>query len=82
MWKFPAATTNNAAPTTDKNPLLNADQEKTLESLGVDPAALPTTITPQMQKCFIEKLGQARVAEIMKTGQPTAADYFAARACL
>ncbi|MFA6410002.1 MAG: hypothetical protein WCW26_00285 [Candidatus Buchananbacteria bacterium] len=80
-WFEPAAVTNNAT-TTDKNPLLTVEQEKTLESLGVNPAALPTAITPKMEKCFTEKLGQARVAEIIKTGQPTAADFFAARACL
>jgi len=67
---------------TDKNPLLTTEQEKTLESLGVNPAALPTQITPELESCFTDKLGAARVEEIKKGSQPGAADFFKASSCL
>ena len=40
------------------HPLLNETQEKALESVGIDPAKIPTEITPEMEECFIEKLGK------------------------
>ena len=67
---------------TDKNPLLSAEQEKTLEDWGVDVAQLPTEISPEMQACFIEKLGEERVAGIMKGGTPSALDLLKAKGCL
>ena len=70
------------APATDKNPLLNADQEKMLENLGVDVSALPTQVTPAMQACFIEKLGEARALEIVKGATPTALEFFKTKSCL
>ncbi len=71
-----------STPIGDKNPLLSLEQEKVLESFGVDPAALPTEITPEMEKCFREKLGDERVNEIIKIGSPDMADFFKARSCL
>lgn len=68
--------------TTDKNPVLNAAQEKTLETLGVDPASVPSRITPAQEKCFVSILGAARVAEIKAGGTPSAAEYFQAKGCL
>src|SRR3989338_3398943 len=44
----------------DKNPMLSASQEKALQAIGVDPAKLPSTITPAMAACFETKLGAAR----------------------
>ena len=82
LFKLPAIDNTQASGTTDKHPLLTAEQEKTLESLGIDPAALPTQITPEMEKCFTEKLGAARVEEIKKTGQPSASDILKASSCI
>ena len=67
----------------DKHPLLTPAQEATLEKIGIDPAKLPTTITPAMEDCFIEKLGANRV-EAIKTGQesPNPIDFFKAKSCL
>ena len=62
----------------DKNPLLTEDQEAQLELLGVDPAKLPSEITPLMEKCFAEKLGQARTNEIIQGSSPTLADFLKA----
>lgn len=66
----------------DKNPLLSETQEKTLEKIGVDPAKLPTNITPEMEECFYMKLGETRANEIKNGATPTTADFFAARSCL
>lgn len=86
----PAATQSGgseSSPTTtaevvDKNPLLNEQQEQTLEKLGVDPAKLPTQITPELEACFITKLGAPRVEAIKSGTAPTAIDFFKAQACL
>ncbi|MEK7151837.1 MAG: hypothetical protein AAB523_01840 [Patescibacteria group bacterium] len=68
--------------TTDKNTLLSPEQEKAAEALGIDPAVLPSKITPAMEQCFYEKLGTQRANEIKAGAEPTATDYFKARACL
>lgn len=73
--------TNSTAPV-DKNPLLTAEQEQWAESMGIDPAKLPTEITPAMQACFVEKLGQERVMQIMNGDAPSAIDLFKAQSCL
>ncbi|OGY90759.1 MAG: hypothetical protein A3B30_02420 [Candidatus Komeilibacteria bacterium RIFCSPLOWO2_01_FULL_52_15] len=77
----PGTVNTNTAPKTD-NPLLSPAQEQALIKIGVDPAKLPTTITPQMEACFVQTLGQKRVDEIKKGAPPTPVDFFAARACL
>ena len=66
---------------TDKNPALSAEQEQKLESLGIDPAKLPSEITPEMEACFLAELGAARVAEIKAGATPTASEVFATRTC-
>jgi len=65
----------------DKNPALSSQQEAALESIGVNPANLPTTITPEMETCFAKKLGTTRVAEIKAGDTPTAAEVFTTREC-
>jgi hypothetical protein len=66
----------------DKNPMLNAPQEKALETFGIDPAVVPTDITPEQESCFEGKLGQDRVGEIKAGDVPTVAEYFKARDCI
>lgn len=75
---------NNAVETVveKKNNLLNEAQEKTLEDLGVDVSKLPSEISPEMQACFVEKLGQERSDAIVKGDSPTAMEVFKARICL
>ena len=75
---------NNAVETVveKKNSLLNEAQEKTLEDLGVDVSKLPSEISPEMQACFVEKLGQERSDAIVKGDSPTAMEVFKARTCL
>ena len=66
----------------DKNPLLTEEQEAQLESLGIEPADLPTEITPEMEKCFTEKLGEDRANQIIQGSSPTPADFLKASSCL
>jgi len=76
-----ASTAKETGSTTDKNPLLSPTQEQALEKAGIDPAALPTSITPAMASCFFAKLGTTRANEIKSGAQPTAGEYFTARSC-
>ena len=77
-----ASTSNKTTESVDKNPLLNATQEKTLEAIGVDPTKLPTAITPEMLACFNIELGTTRTEEIKNGSTPTATDYLKAKSCL
>ncbi len=73
---------NATAMPVDKHPLLTPSQETTLEKVGIDPAKLPTTITPAMEACFITKLGIDRVNAIKAGESPNAIDLFKAKSCL
>jgi hypothetical protein len=66
----------------DQNPLLSDSQEKSLESIGINPGELPKEITPGMQVCFIEKLGAQRAQEIADGDSATSGDYIKAKSCL
>ncbi len=64
------------------HPYLNNQQEAALTNLGVDVSKLPTSITPEMQNCFIEKLGQDKVNQIINGAAPSALDLYKAKDCL
>ncbi|MBD3207830.1 MAG: hypothetical protein GF370_00020 [Candidatus Nealsonbacteria bacterium] len=64
------------------HPLLDEEQEAMLETLGIDVEDLPSEITPEMEACFIEKLGEQRVNEIIEGATPTPLDFFRAKSCL
>lgn len=66
----------------DKNTLLSADQEKALENIGVNVESLPQELTPAMQACFVQKLGENRTKEIVSGSAPSAVDFFKAKDCL
>lgn len=66
----------------DKNPLLSEEQEAQLEYLGIEPSDLPSEITPEMEKCFTQKLGENRTKEIIDGDSPTIIDFFKASSCL
>ena len=76
------ANSANTTGETDKNPLLDANQERILEAMGVDVENLPTEITPELEACFTEALGAERVKEIMDGTSPSAIDLFKAKGCL
>jgi len=66
----------------DKNPALSSSQEKTLETVGIDPASVPSSFTPEQEACFVSVLGQARVDEIKAGDSPSIAEALQAKACL
>lgn len=66
----------------DRPSLLNEEQAKNLEEYGVDVSQLPSTISPEMEACFVEKLGEDRTQEIAGGDSPTAAETLQARSCL
>jgi len=76
------STTTQNVISGDKHPLLSPSQEATLEKIGIDPAKLPTTITPAMETCFTDKLGIDRVSEIKAGAEPKAIDFFKAKSCV
>jgi hypothetical protein len=63
-------------------PFLTEEQEKMLETFGIDASTLTSEMTPEMQECFIEKLGEQRVMEIIGGATPNAIDLFKAGSCL
>jgi len=64
------------------HPLLSNDQEKMLESLGIDIGTLPASISPETKACAVEKLGEKRVQEILDGGAPGAFEIFKVKDCL
>lgn len=82
----PAKTTSptGTQPSPDQPPAsslpISPDQQKALQDAGIDPGAIK--ITPEMEACFIEKLGNTRVEEIKKGAIPNPLDIFRARNCL
>jgi hypothetical protein len=80
----PSATdsTSPSAVQAEAKSSLSPEQVSALEKIGIDPATLPTTITPAQEACFTEKLGAPRVAEIKAGATPSAAEFFTARSCL
>lgn len=64
------------------NPALNTEQEEQLRDLGIDPAALPTEVSPEMQECFVDKLGEERVREIEEGDSPTPFEVIKTEPCL
>ena len=73
---------NSSADAVDKNPVLSPAQEQALESVGIDPATVPSSITPEQETCFVELFGQARVDEITAGDSPTATELLRGRACI
>lgn len=64
------------------HPLLNESQEDTLEKIGIDAQKIPSTITPEMEDCFVGILGQERVNEIIAGDSPSIIEIFKAKDCI
>ncbi|MBU1203136.1 hypothetical protein KKH39_03820 [Patescibacteria group bacterium] len=64
------------------HPYMNDQQEQTLYNMGIDVSQLPTSITPEMQSCFVQKLGQDRVNEIIAGQAPSPLDLYKTKDCL
>lgn len=77
-----SAASSEIVDTVDQNSVLNPNQERVLETVGIDPAAVPTKITPEQAACFVEVLGQARVDEIIAGATPSLLEILRARSCI
>ncbi len=76
---------NTVSEPIDENyghPLLSTDQEQTLSELGVDVANIPTTISPEMETCLVNAVGEERAMEIVNGSTPTAIEIVKASGCL
>lgn len=61
---------------------LTPAQAAALEVVGIDPASLPSSISPEQEACFIEKIGADRVEAIKAGAAPTPVEMWQARECL
>jgi hypothetical protein len=78
-----ANTSVNTSGLTSEAPInLSADQKASLEKIGIDPNTVPDAISPEVEGCFVEKLGQQRVDEIKAGSSPGALDLLRAKPCL
>jgi len=64
------------------HPLLNPEQEAKLTAAGMDVSKIPTTITAGQQQCGVDKLGEARIKEIMNGSAPTPLEVLRLTPCL
>ena len=64
------------------HPYLSSQQESTLQNIGIDPATLPTSVTPKQADCAIGAVGKKRAAEIMAGATPTLTEIIATKKCL
>lgn len=79
---FGTEASESSGDSVDKHPLLNESQEQALETFGIDPAEVPSEISPEQEACFEAELGEERVAEIKAGDSPTATELFKAKSCL
>ncbi len=61
---------------------LTPGQRQMLATLGVDESALPKTLTPELEACFIGKIGQERFDAIKAGDTPTLIEGMKAVTCL
>ncbi|QQR65313.1 hypothetical protein IPH92_01890 [Candidatus Kaiserbacteria bacterium] len=61
---------------------LSEAQKSALTSLGIDPAAVPSTISATQEACFVEALGASRVSEIKAGAVPNAIELLKAKPCI
>lgn len=82
LFTFPASGTEEGTASTDSHPYLSASQEASLRAVGINPEALPTTLTDTQKTCLLAVVGEDRAAEIMAGAAPTAIELFKANSCL
>ncbi len=70
---------NSIPEPTSPLPMTNA-QKEAVESFGIDPNSL--VITPAMEDCFVEKIGQERVDSIKQGATPSALELLKSSSCL
>ena len=72
----------SSTTTEDKNPVLSPTQEKALEVIGVNPAEVPSSFTPEQISCFENVLGKDRVEEIKAGDTPSPTEFYKAKECI
>ncbi|MFH1631638.1 MAG: hypothetical protein ABIA47_01250 [bacterium] len=89
MWPFDVSVMNigssliGTAEYSDyDHPYLTDEQESMLQSIGIDPADIPTEITAEQQACAVEALGSDRVNAILSGSSPSLTDVLKAKSCL
>lgn len=61
---------------------LSPSQKYFLEKAGIDPASLPSTISPELENCLVETVGEERANQIKGGDVPTITDLLKAKTCL
>lgn len=61
---------------------LSEAQKSALTTLGIDPAAVPSSISAEQESCFIKTLGESRVSEIKAGAVPNAIELLKAKPCI
>lgn len=74
--------TSQTGTAEDKHPYLSETQEILLETVGVDPSALPSSLTPEQQACLIAVVGEKRANEIKAGAAPTPLEVYRGKDCL
>lgn len=61
---------------------LSEAQKQALVNMGIDPAKIPSSITPTQRACFVSNLGEAKFAEVESGAVPSVIDLAKVKACL
>ena len=77
-----SGTNNSGAQAESTGFTLTASQKSTLQTFGIDPNSLPSTLSAEQVACFEARLGVSRVAEIKAGASPGMAEFFKARSCI
>ncbi len=74
---------SNTETSSTYNPVnsLSPAQLEALNKLGIDPTAIPTDISPELEQCLINAIGKERSAQIKAGAIPTPMDLLKAKTC-
>lgn len=61
---------------------LSPAQKQALVNVGIDPGAVPNSISAEQESCFVGVLGEARVGEIRNGAVPNAIEFAKAKSCI
>ncbi len=61
---------------------LTASQKAALQSVGIDPATVPSSISAEQEACFAGILGEGRVADIKGGAIPNAIEFARVQGCI
>ncbi len=74
--------TSLPSTTPETNDWLTPGQRSMLATFGIDESELPKTLTPELETCFVEAIGQERVDAIKAGDSPTFVEGAKAVGCL